>query len=118
MMTQQQASIPQLSTDQEAELTQAKIDEIFNLATSILWDFEQFAKKILAGCVACNSGYVAIAIELINTVTGLEGEANHAILFFFVAQTKKLDMGSINKAHLLFQHGLLIKSIQAEQGTL
>ncbi|MEG4959854.1 MULTISPECIES: hypothetical protein [unclassified Microcoleus] len=117
-MTQKQASLPQIPTDEEAELIQSRIDEIFELAKSNMWDFEQFAKKILAGCVACDSGYVVIAIDLINTVTGLKGESNHALLFFFVDQANKLDMGSINKAHLLFQHGLLIKSIQAEQGTL
>jgi hypothetical protein len=56
--------------------------------------------------------------ELIHTVTGLEREANHSLLLYFVVQTSKLDMASINKAHLLFEHGLLIKSIQYEQGTL
>ena len=83
-------------------------------------DFPCYAglPKILASCVSCNLGYVAIAIELIHTVTGLERESNHAIVFFFVAHTSKLDMATINKAHLLFEHGLLIKSIQAQQGTL
>ncbi len=115
-MTQQvQNSVPQLLIDLNMEEVKAQVDEIFELAQSNSWEHEQFAKKILSGCVACNLGYVAIAIELIHTVTGLEREANHSLLLYFVVQTSKLDTASINKAHLLFEHGLLLKLIQYQQ---
>jgi hypothetical protein len=110
-MTQKQ--VPQLPNDQDMSEVTAKVDEIFESAKSNLWNFEQFAKKILAGTVACNPGYVAIASELIQTVTGLEREANHALLYYFVAKTNQLDTATINKAHSLFEQGLLIKCIQA-----
>jgi hypothetical protein len=45
-MTQKQTSIPPLPADKGAEETQARIDEIFELAKSNMWNFEQFAKKI------------------------------------------------------------------------
>ncbi|MEG4965754.1 hypothetical protein QUB11_03755 [Microcoleus sp. B6-A1] len=104
-----------LNTDLNTEEVGAQVDEIFDLAISNSWEHEQFAKKILSGCVACNLGYVAIAIELIRTTTGLEPDSVNEILLSFVAQTRKLDTVSINKAHLLFEHGLLLKSIQDEQ---
>lgn len=115
MPQQVQNSVFQLPTDLNMEEVKAQVDEIFELAQSNSWEHEQFAKKILSGCVAGNLGYAAIAIELIHTVTGLEREATHAVLLFFVAQTSKLDTASINKAHLLFEHGLLLKLIQYQQ---
>lgn len=72
----------------------------------------------MAGAVDCNTGYVAVAIELIATVTGLEGEANHNLLYYFVQQTNRLDMATINKAQTLFQKGLVIKTIKYHQGNL
>jgi hypothetical protein len=117
MSQQVQDSVPSLPipTDLNTEEVKAQVDEIFDLALSNSWERDMFAKKILSGCVACNLGYVALAIELIRTTTGLEPDSVNTILLFFVAQTRKLDTASINKAHLLFEHGLLLKLIQYEQ---
>jgi len=115
---QVQNSVPQFPVDKKADEIKAQVDEIFELAKSNMWDFEQFANKILAGTVACNPGYVAIALGLITIVIGLQGEANDAFLLYLVAQTNKLDMATINKAQQLFHQGLLIKCLKYEQGTL
>jgi len=64
MPQQVQNSVPQLPIDLNMEEVKAQVDEIFELAQSNSWEHEQFAKKILSGCVACNLGYVAIAMAL------------------------------------------------------
>ena len=110
-------SVPSLSipTDLNTNEVKALLDEIFESAQSNSWDHDVFSKKILSGCVASNLGYVAIALELIHTATGLKHDSAGKILLFFVAQTTKLDTVSINKAHLLFEHGLMLKFIEYKQ---
>lgn len=70
----------------------------------------------MAGIVDYNPSYIAIAIELLSTVTGLEGVENFTPLWVFVEKPQELDTVTIKKAQQLFWQSLVIKLFQ-EQGS-
>jgi len=99
----------------QAEVIQKQVDEIFELARTNNWDFEQFAKKILAGAVEYDLGYFAIAAQLVQHVTGLEGIKAIQLLRLLLAQVKNLDTVRIKQAQEIFVHGLIINKQKQKQ---
>jgi len=57
-------------------------------------------------------GYIAIAIELLATVTGLEGIDNFTTLRLFVHKKKEFNTIKIQNTQQLFHDGLVIKLFQ------
>jgi hypothetical protein len=106
-----------LSEDKEvveqAEIIQKQVDEIFELARTNNWDFQQFAKKILAGAAENDLGYFAIAAQLVQHVTNLKGIKAIQLLKFLLVQVKNLDTVSIKKTQEMFVHGLIINKLKA-----
>jgi hypothetical protein len=110
---------PLSDKDQEAqkqsEEIQKEVGRIFELARTNDWSFEQFAKKILAGASEYDLGYFAIAAQLVQHVTGVEGKFAIQILKCLLASVKELDTVKIQQAQQLFYHGLIINKIKAAQ---
>ena len=106
-----------LSEDKEvveqAEVIQKQVDEIFELARTNNWDLEQFAKKILAGAAENDLGYFAIAAQLVQHVTNLEGIKAIQLLKVLLVQVKNLDTVSIKKTREMLFHGLIINKLKA-----
>jgi hypothetical protein len=106
-----------LSKDKEvveqAEVIQKQVDAIFELARTNNWDFQQFAKKILAGAAENDLGYFAIAAQLVQHVTNLKGIKAIQLLKFLLVQVKNLDTVSIKKTQEMFLHGLIINKLKA-----
>lgn len=106
-----------LSEDKEvveqAEIIQKQVDEIFELARTNNWDLEQFAKKILAGTAENDLGYFAIAAQLVQHVTNLEGIKAIQLLKVLLVQVKALDTVSIKKTQEMLFHGLIINKLKA-----
>jgi hypothetical protein len=106
-----------LSKDKEvveqAEVIQKQVDAIFELARTNNWDFQQFAKKILAGAAENDLGYFAIAAQLVQHVTNLEGIKAIQLLKFLLVQVKALDTVSIKNTQEMFFHGLIINKLKA-----
>lgn len=86
----------------EAQEIQVKVNKIFQLAKTNNWDFERFAKKILAGAVDNQTGYFAIGAQLIQNVIGYEGNECVQILKFLVLSTRKLQSTRIIQAQRFF----------------
>jgi len=105
-----------LSKDKEvveqAEVIQKQVDAIFELARTNNWDFQQFAKKILAGAAEYDLGYFAIAAQLVQHVTNLKGIKAIQLLKFLLVQVKSLDTVSIKKTQEMFVHGLIINKLK------
>jgi len=98
-----------LSKDKEvveqAEVIQKQVDAIFELARTNNWDFQQVAKKILAGGAENDLGYFAIAAQLVQHVTNLKGIKAIQLLKFLLVQVKNLDTVSIKKHRRCFFTG-------------
>jgi len=98
---------------EQAEVIQQQVDEIFELARTNNWDLEQFAKKILAGAAENDLGYFAIAAQLVQHVTNLEGIKAIQLLKVLLVQVKALDTVSIKKTQEMLFHGLIINKLKA-----
>ena len=99
---------------EQGEVIQKQVDAIFELARTNNWDFQQFAKKILAGAAEYDLGYFAIiAAQLVQHVTNLEGIKAIQLLNFLLVQVKALDTVSIKKTQEMLFHGLIINKLKA-----
>jgi outer membrane cobalamin receptor len=90
----------QMQKQIDAAQVEQGVEAIFESAKN--WTLQQFYEKILAGIVDYNPSYIAIAIELLSTVTGLEEVENFTTLWFFFQKTQELDTVTIKKAQHLF----------------
>ncbi|MEG4959853.1 MULTISPECIES: hypothetical protein [unclassified Microcoleus] len=108
-------SLPQIEEEiqEKAQKIQEEVDKIFHLARDNNWNFKQFAKKILAGAVESDLGYFAIAAQLVQNVTGLEGENAIQILKCLLADVAQLDSVKIEQTQTMFVYGLIINKIKA-----
>jgi hypothetical protein len=101
---------------QKAQKIQEEVDRIFQSARDNNWDFKQFAQKILAGAVEFDLGYFAIGVQLVQNLTGLEGEIAIQILKCLLAEVAKLDSVKIQQAQAIFIQGLIINKIKSNPG--
>ncbi|WP_445245342.1 hypothetical protein [Microcoleus sp. OTE_8_concoct_300] len=99
----------------EAERIQKEVDKVFELARSNNWSLEQFAVKFLAGATDFDLAYIAIGSQLVQNVTGLDGQSSVEILKYLIAQVIDKNSIKIRQAQELFYRGLLINKHYAEQ---
>ncbi|MEG4397091.1 hypothetical protein [Microcoleus sp. BROC3] len=99
----------------EAARIQKEVDKVFETARSNNWSLEQFAVKVLAGATDFDLAYIAIGSQLVQNVTGLDGQSSVEILKYLIAQTIEKNSVKIKQAQELFYRGLLINKDYAEQ---
>jgi len=99
----------------EAARIQIEVDQIFETARSNNWSLEQFAIKVLAGATDYDLGYFAIAAQLVQNVTHLDGQSSIEILKFLIFKVQQQDTLKIKQAQEMFFRGLVINKEQAEQ---
>ncbi len=99
----------------EAARIQIEVDKIFETARSNNWSLEQFAIKVLAGATDYNLGYFAIAAQLVQNVTKLDGKSSIEILKFLLFKVQQKDTLKIKQTQEIFFQGLVINKEQAEQ---
>ena len=76
---------------------------------------EQFAVKVLAGATEFELAYIAIGSQLVQNVTGLDGQSSVEILKYLIAQAIDKNSVKIRQAQELFYNGLVINKEKAEQ---
>ncbi|MEG4047348.1 hypothetical protein [Microcoleus sp. Pol17_C1] len=99
----------------EAARIQKEVDKVFETARSNNWSLEQFAIKVLAGATEFELAYIAIGSQLVQNVTGLDGQTSVEILKYLIAETLNKNTVKIRQAQELFYQGLLINKENAEQ---
>ncbi|MEG3907825.1 hypothetical protein [Microcoleus sp. POL10_C6] len=99
----------------EAARIQKEVDKIFEAARSNNWTLEQFAVKVLAGTTDYDLGYFAIAAQLLQNVTNLDGKSSIEILKFLIFKVQQQDTLKIKQAQEMFFQGLVINKEQAEK---
>ncbi|MEG5063047.1 hypothetical protein QUB33_05425 [Microcoleus sp. B3-A4] len=99
----------------EAARIQKEVDKVFETARLNNWSLEQFAIKVLAGATEFELAYIAIGSQLVQNVTGLDGQSSVEILKYLIAETLNKNTVKIRQAQELFYQGLLINKEHAEQ---
>jgi hypothetical protein len=99
----------------EAEKIQKEVDKIFEMARSNNWSLQQFAIKVLAGATEFDLGYFAIASQLVQNVTELDGKSSIEILKYLIFKVQQKDSLKIKQAQEMFFRGLVINKEQAEK---
>lgn len=99
----------------EAARIQKEVDKVFETARSNNWSLEQFAVKVLAGATEFELAYIAIGSQLVQNVTGLDGQSSVEILKYLIAQALDKNTVKIRQAQELFYNGLVINKEKAEQ---
>ncbi|MEG4350255.1 hypothetical protein QUA74_10985 [Microcoleus sp. LAD1_D3] len=99
----------------EAARIQTEVDKVFETARSNNWSLEQFAVKVLAGATEFDLAYIAIGSQLVQNVTGLDGQTSVEILKYLIAEAIDKNTVKIKQAQELFYNGLLINKEQAEE---
>ncbi|MEG4857051.1 hypothetical protein QUB75_04930 [Microcoleus sp. K1-B6] len=99
----------------EAARIQKEVDKVFETARLNNWSLEQFAIKVLAGATEFELAYIAIGSQLVQNVTGLDGQTSVEILKYLIAETLNKNTVKIRQAQELFYQGLLINKENAEQ---
>ncbi|MEG4458457.1 hypothetical protein [Microcoleus sp. N9_A1] len=79
------------------------------------WSLEQFAVKVLVGATDYDLGYFAIAAQLIQNVTQIDGQNSIEILKFLIFKVQQQDTLKIKQAQEMFFRGLVINKNKAEQ---
>ncbi|MEG4838408.1 hypothetical protein [Microcoleus sp. B9-D4] len=88
--------------EKQAEDIQIEVDKIFEMARLNNWSLEQFAIKVLAGATDYDLGYFAIAAQLVQKVTKLDGLSSIEILKFLIFKVQQQDTLKIKQAQEMF----------------
>lgn len=99
----------------EAARIQTEVDKIFETSRSNNWSLEQFAIKVLAGATNYDLGYFAIAAQLVQNVTKLDGQSSIEILKFLLFKVQQQDTLKIKQAQEMFFRGLIINKQNTEK---
>ena len=99
----------------DAARIQLEVDQIFDMARSNNWSLETFAVKVLAGATDYDLGYFAIAAQLIQNVTQIDGQSSIEILKFLIFKVQQHDTLRIKQAQEMFFRGLVINKNRAEE---
>ena len=76
---------------------------------------ELFAIKVLAGATEFDLGYFAIASQLVQNVTKLDGQSLIEILKYLLFKVQQKNTLKIKQAQEIFFRGLVINKEEAEQ---
>ena len=76
---------------------------------------ELFAIKVLAGATEFDLGYFAIASQLVQNVTKLDGQSSIEILKYLLFKVQQKNTLKIKQAQEIFFRGLVINKEEAEQ---
>ena len=101
----------------ESARIQIEVDKIFETARSNNWSLETFAVKVLAGATANHVGYFAIAAQMVQNVTHLNGLTSIEILKYLLFKVEQQDSLKIKQAQVMFYRGLIINKEKAELAT-
>ena len=76
---------------------------------------ELFAIKVLVGATEFDLGYFAIASQLVQNVTKLDGQSSIEILKYLLFKVQQKNTLKIKQAQEIFFRGLVINKEEAEQ---
>ncbi|MEG5036219.1 hypothetical protein [Microcoleus sp. AT3-D2] len=99
----------------EAARIQKEVDKVFETARLNNWTLQQFAVKVLVGATEFELAYIAIGSQLVQNVTGLDGQSSVQILQYLIAEALNKNTVKIRQAQELFYNGLVINKEKAEQ---